>query len=456
MVVDLVIKNGKIVTPIGIYDAGVAVDGGTIVAIAKEQKLPKADTVVDAKENFVLPGVIDAHVHFREPGLTNEEDYTSGSTAAAIGGVTMVNDMPCTIGPRQPLTIDVARLKEKLAIVERKSFIDFGLYALVISENLDKLSSLANAGVMGFKLFLGVSVGKIPILDDGTLLDAFKVTAETGLPLLVHAENEGIISHIANKFIKDGRTDPLAFVDSRPTIAEAESIQKAILFCEESRNRLHICHMSTKKGVESVKSAKNRGLNVTAETCPHLLLLGRKDVPKIGAVIKMNPPVRSAEDIEGLWKGLREGTIDIITSDHSPVSPEEKLTNIWEARAGFPQVEISVPLLLTEINKGMLSLNRYVELTSKKPAAVFGLYPKKGAIQVGSDGDFTIVDLKKEGVVRSENLHSKAKLTPFDGARVKGMPIYTIVRGNVVMEMGEILGKPCGRWVKPRIPTQRS
>jgi len=258
------------------------------------------------------------------------------------------------------------------------------------------------------------------------------------------------MDYMTAKLKAAGRTDPLAHVEARPPIAEAESIQRAILFAAETGCKLHIYHLSSKEGVQLIKAAREKGVQVSAETGPHYLLLDCNYMQKVGSILKMNPPVRSREHGEALWLGLLDGTVEVIATDHSPHTPEEKIKdNIWEAIPGFPGVETSVPLILTQVNEGRLSLMTYVKLASENPARVFNLYPRKGTIQINTDADFTIVDMEKEGVITSEKLHSKSKITPFDGWRVKGLPVYAIVRGNIVMKDGEIVGKPHGELIEP-------
>jgi dihydroorotase len=296
---------------------------------------------------------------------------------------------------------------------------------------------------------MGATVGGVPAPDDGGMIRTFQLVSETGLRIGVHAENNPIMDYFTEKLKAEGRTDPLAHVEARPNVAEAEAIQRAILFAAETGCKLHIYHMSSKDGVQLLKAAKERGVDVSAETCPHYLLLDSSYMKKVGSILKMNPPVRSAENGEALWKGLSDGTVEVIATDHSPHTLEEKTNdNIWEAIPGFTGVETSVPLMLTQVNEGRLSLNAYVKLASENPARLFNLYPRKGTIQIGTDADFTIVDMEREGALSSEKLHSKTKVTPFDGWKVKGVPIYTIVRGKVVMKEGEIVGKPQGEHIK--------
>jgi allantoinase len=436
MTVDLVVKGGYIVDSEFVYKAAIAIDEGKIVAIGSDESMPSATRTIDVHEMFVLPGIIDEHVHFREPGLEYKEDFLSGSMAAVAGGVTSVGDMPNVNPPTQ----DAASFKLKLQKGLEKSLVDFAIYGVVLPTNIDKIQELKEAGVIGFKIFMGETVGNLPSPDDWELIESFREIAKTGLRVGVHAENRSINAHLASQFINAGKNDPIYHLLSRPSISEAEAIQRAILFAKYSKAKLHIFHMSSAEGVDIIRMAKREGVDVTAETCPHYLLLdGEEGLRKMGSLMKMNPPVRTLDHAEALWRGLKDGTIDTIASDHSPHSNQEKFNaNIWKAIAGWPGVETLLPLMLTEVNRGRLSLNEIVRYMSEKPARVWGFYPQKGRIGIGSDGDLTVVDLKKEWTIRAENLHSKSKFTPFDGWKVKGSIEYTIIRGDVLFEQGQI------------------
>ena len=446
MNVDLVIRNGKIVTPQSMHEGDdIAIENGIVIAIDKQGSFPDAKEAIDVSGKYILPGIIDVHVHFREPGYTYKEDFETGTSAAAAGGVTTVLDMPNNI----PFCSTVEAFQEKLQIIKNKAHVDYGLIVAVVSETIEEIPKLAEAGINVFKIFMGATVGGVPAPDDGGMIRAFQLVSETGLRIGVHAENNAIMDYFAEKLKAEGRTDPLAHVEARPNVAEAEAIQRAILFAAETGCKLHIYHMSSKEGVQLVKTAKQKGVDVSAETGPHYLLLDSSYMNKVGSHLKMNPPVRSAENGEALWKGLSDGTVEVIATDHSPHTLEEKTKdNIWEAIPGFTGVETSVPLMLTQVNEGRLSLSAYVKLASENPARLFNLYPQKGTIKIGTDADFTIVDMAKESVLSSEKLHSKSKVTPFDGWKVKGVPIYSIVRGNVVMKDGEITGTPQGKHLK--------
>ncbi|MBI2304824.1 MAG: allantoinase AllB [Chloroflexi bacterium] len=448
MSVDLVVKNGTVVAPDFSYEANLVIHGGKFVAITRDKDLPSAKAVVDAAGCYVLPGIIDAHVHFREPGMTYKEDFATGTTAAACGGVTTIIDMPNVV----PITSTVANFKDRVALLTPKALVDFGLLAVIVQDNLEEIVPLGKTGVIGFKIFMGETIGNIPAPDDGAILEAFSNVAKTGLRCGVHAENNQIMQYLIKKLKAQGRTDPLAHAESRPNVCEAEAIQRAILFAREAGSRLHIYHMSTKEGVELVGEAKARGQDVTAETGPHYLLMGNEDMPRLKSVLKMNPPVRTKDNAEKLWQGLLDGRVDMIATDHSPHTPEEKFKDsIFDAIAGFVGVEICVPIMLTEVNKGTLSINKYVQLASENPARVWDMYPQKGTIQVGADGDLTIVDMSREGMVDSDKLHSKNRITPFNGWKTKGAPVCTIVRGQVVMKEGQITGEPKGRLVCPGV-----
>lgn len=452
--IDLVVKGGTLVTPQTSLKGSVAINDGKIVAIGSDGVMPRAERVIDASGLYVLPGIIDAHVHFREPGLEYKEDFRTGSMAAAAGGVAAVVDMPNVNPPTQ----DAESFKLKLERAAQKSLVDFAILGVVLPTNIDKIRELADLGAIGYKIFMGETVGNLPSPDDWELILAFQEIAKVGLRVCVHAENRSITSHLVSEFKKKGRSDPLAHLESRPSLSEAEAVNRAILFTKPFGTKLHIVHMSSKEGVELVSQAKADGVQVTAETCPHYLLIDGFEIKRLGPLLKMNPPVRGLDHTEALWRGLKSGVIDMIATDHSPHAIEEKFKdNIWDAIAGWPGVETMLPLMLNEVNRGRISVNEIVKYMSEGPARVWDMYPSKGSLSVGSDGDLTIVDLRQETVISADNLHSKNKFTPFDGWRVRGVPVYTIVGGRVVMERGEVYeDSGRGRLIQPLSNSKRS
>ena len=449
MVIDLLIRNGTIVTPDATFKASVGIDKGKVVAIGEEMSIPEGRTVINAEGLHVLPGLIDAHVHLREPGVEYKEDFNTGSRAAVAGGITTVVDMPNVIPP----TADVSAFDLKVSCLRGKSFVDVAVLAVVLNTNLKQLIPLHKAGVIGYKVFLGETVGGIPAPDDGPLIEAWDIIAPTGRRTCIHGEHRPITSHLIEKFKKEGRKDPLAHVDSRPPISAVQAVMTAINYCRLTGAKLHDLHEGCKEVIDMIRETKEKGdVDVTVETGPHYLLMTAEDMKKkkIGNMLRMNPPIRYKGHHDTLWKGLNDGTIDMIATDHSPHTVEEKSQeSIWDTIPGFPGVQTNVPLILTEVNKGRMSLNQYVRVQSENPAKVWQMYPEKGSLQLGTDGDITIVDLKKKGVIRTKDLLSKNKITPWDGWKVQGMPVYTIIRGHVVMENGKINGPPIGDLVTP-------
>ncbi len=452
MQVDLLIRNGTVVTPLASYRGHLLIRDGKVLEIMVRDDLPSAREVIDATGLYVLPGLIDPHVHFRSPGLEYKEDWDTGSQAAACGGITTIIDNPNVVPP----TADVESLQLKLEKANGVSYVGYAILAVIMEGNLDKIVPLAEAGVVGYKIFMGETVGNIPSPSDGEIIDAWKIMHATGLRCTVHAEDNSIILYARAKLQREGRKDPLAHVESRPAVAEAETVHRAVLFAREAKSKLMIYHLSSKEGLEQVRRGKADGVDVMAETGPHYLLLEAQDMIRmnLGSIMKMNPPVRSREHGEALWRGLLDGSIEVIGTDHSPHTPEEKMAespmaDIWKAIPGWPGVETNVPLMLTQVNAGRLTLNQYVKLQAEGPARAWNLWPRKGNLDRGADADVTIIDLNKEGVIDKDKLHSKSKVTPFHGWRVKGRAVYTIVRGTVVMKNGELYGKPQGEFIQP-------
>lgn len=438
--VDLVVRNGRLLLGGEFIEGGLAVDDGAIVAVAKDPNLPAGDTVYDAGGNLILPGFLDLHVHFRDPGFPDREDFHTGTSAAAAGGFTCVGDMP---NPAPPTTTPET-FKEKLRIAEAKAVVDFALYGGAGSTTVDNIEPLSGLGARAFKAYTTTKYEALSASTPSALLRILEMTEELGRLFMIHAEDQTVIDLETERVREAGLTGFTAHVRSRPPIAEDVTINMALTAAEHTASRVYICHVSSAQGVESIRRAKRRGVRVLAETCPHYLLLTEEDGVELGPYAKTNPPLRSQGDREALWRGVLDGTLDVVSSDHCPYTMAEKdagLEDIFEAPPGMPGLDTSIPLMLTQLNKGRITLGRLVETCSENPAKALGVYPRKGALRVGSDADITLVDPKKSGVIRGEDLYTKSKMTMFEGVEVKGRPVATFVRGALVMEDGEVTGK---------------
>ncbi|WP_117364744.1 allantoinase AllB [Natrarchaeobaculum sulfurireducens] len=446
MSVDLVVRNCTVVTPAGrAPDSGLAVEGGRIVALGEPDCLPDGDRVLDAGGNVLVPGIVDCHIHNREPGLEYKEDWESATRAAAAGGVTTVVGMPNT----DPVIDRPDNLELKYERGEATAHVDFQSYVVVTSENLELIPDLDAAGALGYKIFLGSTVGDVPPPNDGEIIAAMERIRETGKRLGFHEENGEIIDHYTERFQTEGKNDPIDHSHSRPVIAEREAVERMITFAEETGVKIHMYHVSSGSAAEAVSRGKARGVDVTAETCPHYLWFTEDVMREKGNPARIQPPIRDAEERAKLWDvGIDDGVIDCIATDHAPHTPEEKKVddpfgNTWDAISGFVGLETEIPVMLTFVDEGRLTLEEWVHRHSTRPAQVWGMYPQKGSLQVGTDADFTIVDPDHEWTLEdADALHSKNCVTPFEGETFTGKAVATVVRGEVVYEDGEVVGEP--------------
>ena len=432
----LVIRNGRLVLEEKIAQADVLVEDGKITKIAKNITTT-TDEAIDAQGRFVLPGVVDAHAHIGDPNFTHREDFTTGTQAAAAGGVTTIVDMVLKTPVDTPQAV-----KEKIERGARLGIVDFSLHAgMMSSSNLANVETLTQLGICSFKAFMCA-----PYLIDKAALEALmKQTAQFHAITNVHAEDEELIQQLTAELKRANRMDPIAHNESRPKVVEEKAVTDAIGIARAARSKLHISHMSTSEGVRLVAAGKKAKVKITAETCPHYLSLTKADVLKLGPYLKMNPPLKSEADVLALWRGLADGTVDMITSEHAPGQADEKeigWENIWDAWGGIPSIETMLPIVLSEgVNKDRISLSKAAEVLSKNPAKRFGLYPKKGHIAVGADGDLVIIDLSMEKKVKASELHYKVGWTPYEGWILKGWPTATVVRGQIVAKESQILAK---------------
>ncbi len=444
---DLAIVDGRVVTPEGIVGSNIGIRSGRIAAIS--QDAITASEVIDARDRVVLPGAVDSHVHFNEPGRTHWEGWGPGSRAAAAGGVTTVVEMPLN---SIPSTTTVDALNAKVAAAQAQSVIDFALWGGLVANNLEHLPGLARSGVIGFKAFMCESGTKeFAFVDDGILHEGLARLAELGQFLAVHAESNWITRRLTEQLRGAHRRDRRAWGESRPPTAELEAIQRVLFLAGRTGCRLHIVHMSLPEGTEMIQAAKDAGQRVTVETCAHYLTLTDDDLVRLGPVAKCAPPLRDGKTQDGLWRNVLGGSIDCITSDHSPCPTEDKTKgddDIFEAWGGIAGVQTLVPLMLTEgVHRRGMALEQFATLLSFNPAKIAGMWPQKGAIQIGADADLLIVDMEREWTVERDWLQSRHSHSPFLGWRMRGWLDRVLRRGQTVAHHGEVTATAGGRWL---------
>ncbi len=432
----IAIENGRLILNGKLLRANLLVENEKIVYVGRKRS-KRFDVRINAQDKVILPGLVDAHAHIFDPQFTNREDFTTGTRAAAAGGVTSVIDMVLTT------PVDTTeRVKAKIREGTRNSLIDFSLHAGMMNQaNLPNLRDIASLCVHSFKTF----TCKPYYVDDHALMSLLCETSNYSSILNVHAEDEAIANRNYETLLAANRKDPLAHLEWKPNVAEEQAIRKLVGFTRTLNARLHISHMSTREGVALVKNAKREHIKVTAETCPHYLTFTGKDMKKQGPYLKMNPSLKTPRDVESLWTALRNGTVDIVTSEHAPGERSEKEVgwkDIWKAWGGIPTIETMLPVLLSEgVNKKRINVATLQRVCCERPARIFGLYPKKGTIQRGADADLVLIDLKMRRKVRGDKLHYKTGWTPYEGWTMKGWPTLTMVRGRVIFENGQITGK---------------
>ena len=444
---DVVIRGGTVVTPRSCQRAEVAVFDGRIVEVAPEL-VGGAEETLDASGCHLLPGVVDPHVHFNEPGRTEWEGFATGTAAFAAGGGTLVVDMPLNASPP---TLDAASFDAKVAAARGTARTDFALWGGLVPGGLDRLQELAERGVVGFKAFMSSSgIDDFPAADDATLWKGMRIAAALGLPVAVHAENDGITAALAGEAVSAGRTGVRDYLASRPVVAEVEAIGRAIALAADAGCSLHIVHVSSGAGVAIVAEARRRGVDVTCETCPHYLVLTEDDVERLGAVAKSAPPLRSAAVQAELWEAVSAGTIDFIASDHSPAPAAMKQSaNFFEVWGGIAGCQTTLGLMLEEGHiRRQLSLETIVRLTAGGACERYG-FKNRGRIEPGCMADLTIVDLNHAAPLAEADLHDRHRLSPYLGRTLRGRVRRTILRGRTVFEAGRPVGPACGELVRP-------
>lgn len=436
MIADLVLTNAKAYINKTIVDCSIAVNDQKIFKIGREPNIPKADSRVNLKNLLVLPGLIDVHVHLRDEGKARKEDFYSGTAAAAAGGITTVLDMP----NNDPATMSVETLRNRINIAEQKTLVNVG-FRSEFPKSLKEIEPIAEEGVIGFKLFMANQIGGLDIRDDQALLEAFKIVHGLGLSTAIHAEDESILKKAEHELRSRGRDDINAFLKAHSENVEVKAVRRVIDIVGQAYMQVHFCHISTTGGLEAVTNGKRLGMPMSCEATPHHLFLSDDDLRRIGMLAVTMPPVREKQHRQALWNGIRNGWIDVIGSDHAPHTLEEKeQSSVWDVKVGIPGLETTLPLLLNEIQREQLTVGDIVRLMSENPARIFKL-KSRGRLKEGNYADLTVVDLRRKHKIDASKFHSKAKYSPFDGRTVEGKPTKTLVKGQTVMDDGEIVAK---------------
>jgi dihydroorotase (multifunctional complex type) len=452
MHVDTVIKNCRLVRHDGILDAGVAVDQGRVVAVAKDSELPPAKNTIDGKGNHVIPGIVDAHVHLQyPPGVDPEGNIRAETQACAAAGCTTLIHL---LAPADNIK---TQAQDFVALYENNAYVDLALSARIYTrENISQISELCDFGINSVKLLLpykgseAVWQGRVGGIDDGIVYLTFKEVARLAhegrnVFVRVHCENVEIFLAMKDELLDQGR-EPGSWNEVRSRVCEQESMQKCLYLAGITGCPLYIVHLTIKEGLLLLARARAEGVNVMAETCVQYLTQNTDTVDPV--LSKVNPPIREPEDNAKLWEALRNGSIDVVATDHAPV-PKSMKQDFWNATVGMPGSETLLPLMLSEgVNKGRISIEKLVEVCCFSPARKFGLTPQKGILDVGGDADLVIVDLEKEAVAPQQPVYSNSDFSTVAGKKIKGWPVLTMLRGEIIARDGEVSGaKGYGRYV---------
>jgi len=434
-------KNANVVSSEGVTKKDVLINGHLIEKIddvineadisSRDDNFSDSDVkIYDLDGKYLMPGVIDAHVHFRTPGYERKEDFRTGSMAALAGGVTTVFDMPNT----KPRTNTVKAFEEKREIIKHDALVNYGLFFEATPDNLDEVKKVK--GAIGLKVYMAETTGQEgeKVVDDDVTSKMFKeLFSWNKYVVAIHAEDQAMIDKHEEMYKNDN--DPKVHSLIRNEDVSLNAMKQAINSAKKYDGRVHICHMSTKGEVQTMTQFHNS--HTTCEVTPHHLFLHTDDYAKLGNFAKVNPPIRSDVHVKALWEALKNGVVDMIVTDHAPHMMFEKTAEYWEAPAGMPGVETSLPLMLDAVNHGKLHITDIARLMCENPTRVYGV-KGKGFVREGYDADLVVVDMELERKVCNEDLYTKCRWSPYAGSVLKGWPVMTFVRGKLGMEDGKV------------------
>ncbi len=441
---DLYLKNGVIVTDSDEFRGGIVIKDGRIAALVEGVPAIESHREMDLAGKVVIPGIVDSHVHFEDPGKTEWEEFNTGGMAGAAGGVTTLMDMPVD---SEPPTTNRANLQVKLEAINPKAIVDFALWGGLVDNNLNELDDLNADGVIGFKAFMeDTGIDTFKCVRDDVLYSGLLRSHDLQNLVAVHAENDYVVSFLAKKLQAEGRTDRQAWLDSRLPETELEAVKRAIFWAKLTHGNLHVVHATNAACVLAVDEAKASGVHVTVETGPNYLFFDEEDFLREGPLLKMGPPLRPRAEVEKLWNCVLDGKVDVIGSDHSPSTwalKEPGRNNVWKGWGGIGGIQTMLPVMLTEgVHQRGLKLTKLVKMMSANPAKIFGLYPQKGCLMPGSDADLVILDPDKKWTFHPEQLFNKNPESPYLNHTYHGCVEQTILRGKTIYANGKILVEP--------------
>lgn len=447
VVVERVIRSRRVVTESGVQPASIHVAGGVIRDVAGYDQIPAGAPIDDAGDLVVMAGLVDSHVHVNEPGRTEWEGFESATRAAAAGGITTIVDMPLN---SIPVTTSLAAFEQKLASTEGKLWVDVGFWGGVVPGNLAELEPMVKKGVLGFKCFMVPSgIEEFAEVGEADIAAALDVLGDCQVPLLAHAEAPGPISRAADEVLGDSPYRYLTYLRSRPSDAEDQAIALLIgVLRKRQKGRIHVVHCASGKAVELLAAAKQEGLAIGAETCPHYLHLSAENVPDGATEYKCAPPIREQVNRERLWQGVDQSVLDMVVSDHSPCTPDLKRKETGDFMAawgGIASLQLTLPVIWTEMKRRGLPLERIGRWMSHEPARLVGLHRRKGQLAAGFDADITVWDPDANFTVRGAELEHRSHLTPYDGEALFGRVETTYLAGTIVYQRGAHSSAPTGR-----------